>query len=269
MMQWNATWNCMRSSLHSKAEIMNIAIIGYGRLGREIAARAEATGIQVSSIIDPSVPNAYQEISEDALQDVDVCIDVSHPDVVLTNLEQCCALNCNVVIGTTGWYDRIGEVRTMVEEAGIGAVWASNFLLGMHAFSRIVEHAGAILNALPAFDAAIHETHHVRKVDAPSGTALILGQKLLAALPRKTRLVKGIVDPSDREASISITSTRVGDVPGIHVITFDGGTEQIQISHTVRGRDGFAEGAMAAAAWIAGRTGLFSMEDMLNETTNL
>lgn len=245
--------------------MMHLAIIGHGAMGREVERLAEPLGITVTQIFDADRP-----ISSAEQADFDVAIDFSWPDAVLDNVRSAARLNRPIVIGTTGWYDHMDEVRRIIASASIGCVWGSNFNIGTHLFLRIVRNAAELINSHASFDVAVHEWHHHRKKDSPSGTALSTAQNILAALPRKTHVETETqherIDPS----ALHVTSSRVGEVIGRHQVTIDSPFESIEITHTAKNRQGFAQGALLSAQWIQHRTGFFDVSDIidsLNEPT--
>ncbi len=219
-----------------------IAIIGPGRMGAAVAGLASASGIEVSATLGAGVL-----ITAESLNHADVAIEFTEPSAAVANVRACIIAGCPIVVGTTGWYDELPHVTALVESEGGAVLWDANFSLGVHAVARLFERAGDIFSQIPSFDSAIVETHHAAKRDAPSGTARMLQARYQAA--------------SGRE--IPITSIRVGSVPGTHQLVLDGAFEQIVISHEARDRRVFAEGALLAAAWLVGRRGIFTLDDML------
>lgn len=160
------------------------------------------------------------------------------------------------------------EVHSIISDAGVGLVHASNFSLGVHLFRRIVRAASRLFGSYPQYDVAIEETHHRYKKDAPSGTAITLAHDVLAAHPGKSSIAEGPPASAPMADRLYISSVRVGHVPGIHRVLFDGPSDAIELTHTARGRAGFAEGAILAARWVSGRQGVFTMEDVLDDLIN-
>lgn len=202
------------------------------------------------------------------LDDVDVCIDFSLPDAVLPNVEHVTALSKPLVIGTTGWYDHLPRVQEWIEKHQTGLIYAPNFSLGVNIFFQIVEKTAALFSYFPEYDAFVHEQHHCHKIDSPSGTALKLGDLLLENMASKRDIVSGDIQGEIRPEQLHISASRVGSVPGTHQVGFDGEADTITLTHTARNRNGFAQGAVTAADWIVGRTGLFTMRDLLNSYQN-
>ena len=184
------------------------------------------------------------------LGDEVVLIDFTTPDAVHATVREAAALGRPIVIGTTGWHDRLDEVRALAEEGGIGLVHASNFALGTHLFYRLVDHAARILAAFEGFDPYIQEAHHRFKIDSPSGTALVLRDTLSGPYG---------------ERPIAMTSLRAGYIPSTHVVGFDSPVETIRVEHQARSRQAFAEGALLAGRWIAGRQGFHTFSEVLED----
>ena len=227
---------------------LRVVIIGYGRMGKAIEALAGAHDCEIVDRLDIHNNRSGEGLTPDLLQNVDVAIDFSTAEATASNLGRLAAVGVNAVIGTTGWGDREPTMRQLVGDAGIGVVVAANFSLGVNLFLGIVERAAALLEPHDDFGAWIHETHHALKVDAPSGTALAL---------------EAAMRGSGYTTAIDIASTRVGSVPGVHTVGFDGPFETITLTHTTRSRSTFARGALEAAQWVKGRKGWFTMRDVL------
>jgi 4-hydroxy-tetrahydrodipicolinate reductase len=225
---------------------MRLLLLGHGRMGALVESLAASYDATVAGVVDEhSGPNA---IAEGRFGDVDVAIDFTLADAVPKNLPLLAARKINVVIGTTGWQAHEARLREVAAAAGIGVLAASNFSLGMNIFQLAVEEASRNFARHPEFGAWIHESHHTMKKDAPSGTALTIRSGMERA---------GYARPID------VSSTRVGSVPGTHTVGFDGPSETIEFTHTVRDRAVFARGALTAAQWLIGKHGWFSIRDML------
>ena len=247
----------------------SIALIGYGKMGRELEDAARTSGFNVKTIIDIQYNGHSIPITEDTLSGADVCIEFTTPDAVVENIRACANCKKDIVVGTTGWFERIGDIRNIVADAGIGLIYASNFSIGIHLFRKIVLYAGTLINKYEQYDVAIHEQHHRMKKDAPSGTAYTLANELLRVLDRKKHIT--IERPGSEIApeELLVSSSRVGSVPGVHQVTFDSLPDTINLTHTARSRRGFAEGSLIAASWIHGKKGLFTIEDMLHDIENV
>ncbi len=227
---------------------MRILIVGRGRMGRLVESLAPDYGMTVAGVVDRS--SGERAIADGDFGVVDAAIDFTLPDAVPANLPLLAARGINVVIGTTGWQDHESAMRALAADAGIGVLAASNFSIGMNVFQLVVEEAARRLAAQPDVGAWIHERHHDRKKDAPSGTALTL---------------KAGMETAGFTRAIDVASTRAGFMPGTHTVGFDGPSETIELTHTVRDRAVFARGALMAARWLAGRRGWYSMRDMLGK----
>lgn len=226
---------------------MRILLLGHGRMGRLVESLAPAYGATIAGIVDER--SGERAIAEGDFGAVDVAVDFTLADAVVTNLTQLAARRINVVIGTTGWQAQEAAMRDLATRAGIGVLAASNFSIGMNVFQLAVEEASRHFAKHAEFGAWIHESHHVMKKDAPSGTALTL---------------KAGIEGAGYGRPIDVSSTRVGSVPGTHTVGFDGPSETIELTHTVRDRAVFARGALSAAAWLVGKRGWFSIRDMLS-----
>lgn len=238
---------------------LNIALIGYGVMGKEVERAALARGHQILAKIDPNGPDL--SINRTTLQNAEVCIEFTHPDQVVENIRKAAQEKRNLVVGTTGWHDRVEEVKQIVKAEGIGLIYAPNFALGVYLFQKLAEEAAKIMNNYEEFDVGIVEFHHKFKKDAPSGGAFQLGNTLLKHLKRKKRLVThvdGAIDPEE----IHVSSVRAGHIPGTHTLVFDSPVEGIEITHTSRGKQGFANGAVKAAEWIADKVGFYTLDDL-------
>jgi 4-hydroxy-tetrahydrodipicolinate reductase len=225
---------------------MRLLLIGHGRMGRLVEQHAPAHGCEIAGVVRSATAS---ELELGEFGRVDVVIDFSHAAGVCANAERVASRGWNLVIGTTGWQADEAACRQIAERAGIGVLAAANFSIGVHIFRAIAAEAARRFNAVEA-GAWIHELHHSAKKDAPSGTALMLKQAMEQA---------GYSRPID------VSSTRAGSIPGTHEIGFDAQAETVALTHTVRDRAVFAHGAIAAAKWLRGRRGWFSMQDMVGQ----
>lgn len=227
------------------AETPRIAILGMGKMGREVDALAREKGVDVVARLDVG-EIADRAGALAALKGAQVAVDFTTPDAAVSNIELCLEAGCPVVVGTTGWYGELPRVRGLVQQKNGALLWAPNFSVGVALVRALCERAGELLRGLEGYDVHLTETHHAQKKDAPSGTALLLRDALAS---------------SGRE--VPITSVRTGTVPGRHEVSIDGAYEQIVISHDARNRRIFADGALRAALWLRGRKGVFTMDDVL------
>lgn len=238
---------------------MKIALIGYGKMGKEIERLALERGDEIVGKIDSKSPPPSAETAGKA----DVAIHNATPSSVVGHVRQWSEWGKPLVIGTTGWYHELPEVRAIAKNNNSGVVYASNFSIGVNIMFVLVNHAGKILDKLPEYDAFIHEVHHKEKLDSPSGTALTLADLLIRQLHRKKEILAKNPEGKIRPDQLAVASTRGGNVVGTHRVTLDSGADSIEITHTAKNRSGFALGALLAAAWIRGKSGVFTMEDVL------
>jgi 4-hydroxy-tetrahydrodipicolinate reductase len=234
---------------------MNIALIGYGKMGREIEAAALETGDTVVEIFDIDRPADAASLAK-----ADVCIEFSTPDAAVGNIRTALEAGTDIVVGTTGWYAQLDAVRAKAENSAV--LYSANFSLGVNIYFRIVARAAELMRSAAAYDPYVHEFHHRQKADSPSGTALKLADILLERIDRKKSILRdashGKMDP----AALHVSSTRVGTVAGTHTVGFDSEADGIEITHVAKNRRGFALGALHAAHWVHGRKGLFTMDDV-------
>ncbi len=229
---------------------MKIALLGYGKMGKLVEEIAREQGLEIGLRLDIDDNMDGQGITRDSMSGVDVAVEFSQPDAVLANIKAVARSGVNVVVGTTGWTERLDSVKEIVSESGIGLVYGSNFSLGMNLFFEIAAHAASVVGAVPQYEAYLHEEHHSAKKDAPSGTAL----SLLDA-----------IRPHIGNPNPSVSSVRAGRIPGTHIIGFDSEADSILLEHRARNRRGFAEGAVLAARWVAGRKGIFDFRQVFRE----
>jgi 4-hydroxy-tetrahydrodipicolinate reductase len=232
---------------------MRILLVGYGRMGRLVESLAREYDCTIAGILDPTGPEGRAAAHLDSPEshtwgEVDVAIDFSLPAAVAVNLPALARRGLNLVVGTTGWQEREAEMRRAVAEAGIGIVASANFSTGVVLFEAIVAHAAKLLSSQADVGAWLHEAHHSRKKDAPSGTAIMLRRAMEQA---------GYARPID------VSSTRAGYIPGTHTVGFDAPEQSIVLSHIARDPAMFARGALVAAQWVKGRRGWFTMKDVL------
>ena len=229
---------------------LNLALLGHGKMGSAIARLAPERGFEVRVILTIESNPDGVAITEENFRGVDVCIDFTTPDVVLGNIRRVAGLGVNLVVGTTGWSNRIEEVREMIAASGVGMVHAANFSIGVQLFYRLARAAAEIFAPYPMYEPYIVEAHHKAKKDAPSGTALELRRQ---------------VQPHLASREIATSSVRAGFIPGMHEFGFDSEADTVVVRHTARSRQGFAEGSLHAARWVVGKKGLFSFDQVLEE----
>jgi 4-hydroxy-tetrahydrodipicolinate reductase len=238
---------------------MKIAIIGYGKMGREIEKVARSRGHEIVSIIDV---NNQEDFNSAAFRSADVAIEFTNPKVAYDNYLRAFAAGVKVVSGSTGWREQhTADIERLCNEEGKTLFWSSNFSLGVAVFSAVNKYLAHIMNEFPVYDVSITETHHVHKLDAPSGTAITLAESIIGELDRKSRWVKESAVNSD---DLSIHSIRKGEVPGIHTIQYDSEADSIIITHDAKNRSGFVMGAVLAAEYTATHQGLLTMNNLFS-----
>ena len=228
-----------------------MAIIGDGKMGTAVAAAAKEKGWEVTRLIGERESDGGKGINASSLGKPDVAVEFTEPRAAPSNIAACLRANVPVVVGTTGWYDSLPELTKLAGQTGTAFLWSPNFSLGVNVFLELARQAGILIRASGGFDAHIVETHHTRKKDAPSGTASAIAREAAEGLGRP----------------VTITSVRTGEVPGTHELIFDGLYEQLTLTHLARDRRVFAEGAVHAAGWLVGKSGVFTMKDVVRTET--
>lgn len=242
----------------------NIAIIGMGGMGQAVYRLAMAKNYFVDTIDpNPDASALYPTFMVGHARDADVVIDCSLGEHLLNHLDICAKERTNMLVVATGWYDKLPQVKPIVKKSGIGFLWSPNFSIGVNVYLKIVREAAKLVNRLDDYDVWAHEIHHAQKVDAPSGTALAVGDILLEQIERKTAIVGDKLARQRRPDEVHISSVRGGNVNFAHTVGLETDADTIEIKHTARNRDGFALGALKAAEWLAGKSGYFEMADFL------
>ena len=227
---------------------MRILLVGHGRMGQLVGQLAPEYGCEVAGVVDPASPAHGGGVDDPRWKDVDVAIDFTTAEAAVVNVPALARRQINVVLGTTGWQAHEAALKAAVQSAGSAVVAAPNFSTGVVLFEAIVKTAASLFAGQDEFGAFLHEAHHAMKKDAPSGTALLL---------------KRAMEQGGYRRPLDVSSTRVGHVPGIHTVGFDGPSESITLTHSARDRSAFARGALTAARWVQGRRGWFTMHDVL------
>lgn len=274
---------------------MNIALIGYGKMGHIILAAALERQHRVVAYVDPVVFSrsgsdrgspgdpeesyrgpgfaSVQELLASGLQ-IDVAVEFTRPDTAVANIKNLLNAQIPTVVGTTGWYAALPEISKLVTEKGASLLWSSNFSIGVQLFFRIASYAAKLFNEYEEYDVGGFEAHHNKKADSPSGTAKTLVERVLRELDRKTSAVYDTLNRPPKPEELHFPSLRLGAVPGTHSLFFDSTADTIELTHTARSREGFARGAVRAAEWLIGctgpgepgtqkREGIFTMDDVL------
>ncbi|CAA9201555.1 4-hydroxy-tetrahydrodipicolinate reductase [Flavobacterium bizetiae] len=231
---------------------MKIALLGYGKMGKVIERIALERGHEI--VLKKDEFNTY-----DGLSTADVAIDFSVPTAAVSNISSCFNNNVPVVSGTTGWLEHFDEMVALCNEKQGGFISSSNFSLGVNIFFELNEYLAKIMSQFDSYKVTMEEIHHTQKLDAPSGTAISLAKGVI----ENSNYANWTLDQA-KSNEIHIEAKRIGDVPGTHTVTYDSIVDSIELKHTAHNREGFALGAVIAAEWLAGKTGIYSMKDVLN-----
>lgn len=236
---------------------MKIALIGYGKMGKTIEQIALNRGHQIVSIVDINNPEEFQSAN---FKSADVAIEFTTPATAFDNYMKSFAAGVPVVSGTTGWLDRISEIKEKCEKEGKTFFYASNFSIGVNIFFALNKYLAKIMNNFSSYNISMTETHHIHKLDAPSGTAITLAEGIIENVDRKDRWT---LETAEQPTDLPIHAIREGEVPGIHEVTYESDVDYISIKHDAKSRAGFALGAVVAAEFTAGKKGFLGMDDML------
>ncbi len=246
---------------------MKIALLGYGKMGRIIEQFAIDRGHEVVLKIDEF--NLDQMTSEN-LREADVAIDFTTPDTVLRNIEACFNVDTPIIVGTTGWYGSLQEVKDKCENGNNSLLYASNFSVGVNVFFFVNKVLSKIMNRYPQYEVQVEEIHHTQKLDAPSGTAMTIAEGVIEGLERKSEWVNELMGDHNeivpKPEQLLIESHRIENVPGTHTVIYSSEVDDIEFKHTAHSRAGFALGAVLAAEWLEGKKGFYSVKDMFDFT---
>lgn len=256
-------------NLSISKKTMKIALIGYGKMGKEIEKVALSRGHEIVCIIDI---NNQDDFESEAFKSADVAIEFTSPKAAYNNYIKTFNAGVKLVSGSTGWMDEHGEeIKKMCTEGGKTLFWSSNFSLGVSIFSAVNKYLAKIMNQFPGYEVSMSETHHVHKLDAPSGTAITLAEQILDNIDRKDKWVKGAftapdgtVEGSNQCAAneLPVASVREGEVCGIHTIRYESDVDSITITHDAKSRGGFVLGAVLAAEYTMNHEGFLGMNDL-------
>ena len=237
---------------------MKIALIGYGKMGHAIEEAALSRGHEIVCRIDKDNQEDFDSVS---FKSADVAIEFTAPSVAVDNYRRAFAAGIPVVSGTTGWLEHLPEIREACEK-GQTFFYASNFSIGVNIFFQLNKYLAKMMNGFNDYKVFIEETHHIHKLDAPSGTAITIAEGILGNHDgyRSWQLNEGRQMPAD---VLPVTARRIGEVPGIHAVTYKSEVDEIEIRHSAVSREGFARGAVLAAEFLKGKNGVLGMEDML------
>ncbi|MCF6241099.1 MAG: 4-hydroxy-tetrahydrodipicolinate reductase [Bacteroidales bacterium] len=236
---------------------MKIAIIGYGKMGKTIEKLALAKGYKIILKIDDTNLN---DLTVDNLKKADVAIEFTNPESAFTNINLCFDAGIPVISGTTGWLDKFEDIKQRCESENKAFFYASNYSLGVNIFFKLNKYLAKMMNRFDDFEVQVEETHHIHKLDAPSGTAITIAEGIISEIDRKKEWVK---EKADRHEQIAVKSYREGEIAGIHTVTYSSNVEDIIITHNSKNREGLAQGALMAAEFIIGKSGIFGMDDLL------
>ncbi|MCR4631044.1 MAG: 4-hydroxy-tetrahydrodipicolinate reductase [Treponema sp.] len=234
---------------------MKIALVGYGKMGHMIEASAKRAGHEVVATIDVIAEDASVKVPAGdgaavaravKSSGAEGIIEFSHPTAVMGNIKALLPLGLPLVVGTTGWNDKKEEVAALAKDVGGAIMTAANFSIGVNMFYKIVQEAAKIMAEYPMYDVATWEAHHNQKADSPSGTALEVARRIMMGNPTKTEIVTDAFHERPKANQLHVSSTRCGNIPGTHKVFFDGTADTIELTHTARSREGFADGAVAA-----------------------
>lgn len=239
---------------------MNIALIGYGKMGKEIEAIALSRGHTI--ILKVSSENATT-YSVEELKKADVAIEFSTPEAVVRNINKCFEASVPIIVGTTGWHKNLDEVIQKCNEKNQTLFHASNYSIGVNLFFKLNEYLAKLMNKYPDYNASMEEIHHVHKKDSPSGTAITLANKIVENLEKK---LKWVNESASEENELEIVSKRIDEIPGTHTVTYGSEVDEISITHIAHSRKGFALGALIAAEWTKGKKGIFGMDDLMDNS---
>lgn len=233
---------------------MKILLIGYGKMGKAIETIALSRGHEIAGKIDVG------DTLNDFQDSVDVAIEFTQPQSVVNNLKVCIEKGIPVVCGTTGWGNDQPAVEHFCKEKNGTLLYSSNFSLGVNIFFKLNEYLARIMDRYPPYEVAIDETHHTQKKDAPSGTAISLATGVIKNLNRKKEWT---LETTENPEALVIKSFRIDPAPGTHVVKYKSAVDDVEITHTAHSREGFALGAVLVAEWLAGKKGVFTMDDFL------
>ena len=244
---------------------MKIALLGYGKMGKAIEQIAIDRGHQILLRVDAE---SYENLTIYNLKKVDLAIDFSTPASVLNNIKLCFEAEIPLVVGTTGWYDHLNEIKNTCETGKKSFLYASNFSIGVNIFFHINKMLAAVMNRYSQYEVQIEEIHHTQKLDSPSGTAITMASDIVRCLDRKSEWINELIGNEKaltaKPEQLLIESHRIEDVPGTHTVIYSSEVDEIEIKHTAHSRTGFALGAVLASEWLYGRKGFYNITSMFD-----
>jgi len=246
---------------------MNIALLGYGKMGKIIEKIATDRGHEIILKIDE---DTLSDMTVENLKKADVAIDFTRPDSVLGNIQKCFEAQTPIVVGTTGWYGQLQQVKNDCEKYDSALLYASNFSVGVNVFFYVNQVLARLMNKYPYYEVQVEEIHHQQKLDSPSGTAMTIAEGIIENLDNKSEWVN-VLEQNEGEGinqvknnQVLIESLRIDSVPGTHTVIYDSDVDSIEFKHTAHNRSGFGLGAVLAAEWINGKKGFYTAKDMFN-----
>ncbi|TYR37020.1 4-hydroxy-tetrahydrodipicolinate reductase [Sphingobacterium phlebotomi] len=244
---------------------MKVVILGYGKMGQLIEKFAMKRGHEIFFIVDK---DNRESISANDLAEADVAIDFSEPAAALDNIHLCFEANLPIVVGTTGWYAHLDEVKSICEDENQTMLYGSNFSIGVNVFFHINKLLAKAINPYKQYDVQVEEIHHIHKLDAPSGTAITIAEGILDNTPSKTKWVNDVIGEGEevipKPDELLIESHRIEEVPGTHTVVYSSEVDQIEFKHTAHSRAGFALGAVVAAEWLQDKQGFYQVTEMFD-----
>jgi 4-hydroxy-tetrahydrodipicolinate reductase len=246
---------------------MKIALLGYGKMGKIIEKIATDRKHEIVLKIDY---DNQHDLTTENLQKADVAIEFSTPATVLGNIDHCFKAGVPIVVGTTGWYEQLTEIKQRYEASDNAFIYATNFSVGVNIFFHINKVLAKLMNKHPYYDVQVEEIHHTQKLDSPSGTAITIAEGIIENLDNKKQWVNILTDTNNpvednaKANDVLIESYRIDSVPGTHTVLYDSEVDTIEIKHTAHNRNGFALGAVLAAEWVADKKGFYSVADMFD-----
>lgn len=244
---------------------MNIALIGYGKMGQIIERFAIERGHEV--VLKIGIDN-LADLTVSNLRKADIAIDFSTPDAAINNIYTCFDANVPLVVGTTGWYGQLQEIKDECLRRNNTLLYGSNFSIGVNLFFHINEVLAKVMNNYPVYDVQVEEIHHTQKLDSPSGTAMTIAEGIIENMDRKSEWVNEVDGSPEievlKQEQILIASQRIENIPGTHTVIYSSEVDEIELKHTAHSRAGFALGAVVAAEWLQNKQGFYNISDIFN-----
>lgn len=244
---------------------MKIVLLGYGKMGQLIERFAVKRGHEMLLVVDE---DNRADIATEDLRQADMAIDFSTPDAALDNIKLCFDADLPLVMGTTGWYESLDEIREVCLEQGQSFLYGSNFSIGVNVFFHVNRVLAQALNPYKQYDVQVEEIHHIHKLDAPSGTAITIAEGIIEHNDQKEKWVNSVEGAEEevipKANELLIESLRIEEVPGTHTVLYSSEVDQIEFKHTAHSREGFALGAVIAAEWLLGKKGFFQVTEMFD-----